>query len=431
MGERGRTHALERFDLDRSVTRVVDMWRATAAAQGRTWAYLANVRVPSEKAHVYQIFQMLDAFREVGVRVTLVHPRRENIDDLAGADPTALYGLRHQPERLEAGAFDAIKKITIDLPALNRTPLPQLAFGLQSATFAASAARAVTQLRPRLVYSRDWAILAAALPAGAPCIWEAHDLPQGRPARRALRMMLPRLSGIVAITDGLRRELMDFGVPAERVIVAPDAVDLSRFEDLPDRTTARALLGLSPDSKYAIYTGHLYTWKGAHTLARATRCLPPDVEVAIVGGTPADLRAFRRFVAEDSLERVRVVGHVPPAEVPAWLAAADVLVLPNSASEAISTRYTSPLKLFEYMAARRPIVASDLPSLREVLRHGENAWLVPPDSPAGLAAGIAALLADQRHASRLADRARQDVTGRTWTARAEQIARFVREVARC
>ena len=431
MGERGRAHVLQRFDHERAVTRVVEMWDQTRRTPKAGWVYLANVRVPSEKAHVYQIFQMLDAFRDAGVRVTLVHPRRENIAELADTDPVVLYGLRHRPERHEAGALDAIKRVTIDRPALNRAPLPQLAFALQSATFAASAARAVSRLRPRVVYSRDWAILCAALPLGVPCVWEAHDLPQGRFTRRALRALLSRLRGIVAITEGLRNELLEQGVPPERLLVAPDAVNLERFEGRPNRAAARAQLGLKPECRYAVYTGHLYPWKGAHTLARAAAGLPADVEVLIVGGTPADLEAFRRFVSDERAERVRVVGHVPPAEVPIWLAAADVLVLPNSGGEAISMRYTSPLKLFEYMAAHRPIVASDLPSVREVLRHGENGWLVRPDSPAALAAGITALLDDASLAERLATRARQDVSGRTWTARATQIARFVDEVAAC
>ena len=111
-----------------------------------------------------------------------------------------------------------------------------------------------------------------------------------------------------------------------------------------------------------------------------------------------------------------------------WLAAADVLALPNSGRESISARYTSPLKLYEYMASGRPIVASDLPSLREALTRGENAWLVAPDDPAALAAGIKSVLDDPEHAGAMAERARQDVQGHTWTARAERIVAFVSRV---
>jgi glycosyltransferase involved in cell wall biosynthesis len=165
-----------------------------------------------------------------------------------------------------------------------------------------------------------------------------------------------------------------------------------------------------------------------HTLALAARHLPPEATVCIVGGTPADLTAFRAFVAAEGLSNVRVAGYVPPAEVPTWLAAADVLALPNSGREVISARYTSPLKLFEYMAAGRPIVASDLPSLREVLTHEVNAHLVTPDDPAALGAGLQAVLADPARGDRLAARARQDVAGRTWDARAAAIVAFVHQL---
>lgn len=436
MGKLGRQHVLERYDLERSVDRVVEMWNqtkklGTKKLERDAWVYLANVRVPSEKAHVFQIFQMLDAFRDVGVRVKLVYPRRENIVEMAGVDPAAIYGLRHTPALLETRVIDPVKLVTIDVPALRRSPLPRLAFGVQSVTFAASAARTVARLKPAVVYSRDWLVLTAALFTGAPCVWESHDLPEGRWSRLALRALLPRLCGIVAITDGVRRELLELGAAGERVIVSADAVDLSRFARELGKADARRSLGLAQTRRYVVYTGHLYAWKGAHTLALASRYLPPESEVVIVGGTPADLSAFRRFVHDERLERVRLVGYVPPAEVPTWLAAADVLVLPNTASEAISTRYTSPLKLFEYMAAARPIVASDLPSLREVLEHAENALLVAPDSPAALASGISTLLQDAALSERLALRARRDVAGRTWTARAEQIARFVDRVVPC
>jgi glycosyltransferase involved in cell wall biosynthesis len=189
-------------------------------------------------------------------------------------------------------------------------------------------------------------------------------------------------------------------------------------------TSPASALRLPPEARVVVYTGHLYRWKGAHTLALASRNLPPDAVVCIVGGTPADVVAFRDFLAREQLTHVRLPGYVPPSEVPLWLAAADVLALPNSGTSAISARYTSPLKLFEYMAARRPIVASDLPSLREVLVHGQNAFLVPPDHPAALAAGLRTVLGESALAERLAERAGQDVVGRTWDARAQAIIHF-------
>jgi glycosyltransferase involved in cell wall biosynthesis len=118
---------------------------------------------------------------------------------------------------------------------------------------------------------------------------------------------------------------------------------------------------------------------------------------------------------------------VPPADVANHLSRADILVLPNSAN-AVSSRYTSPLKLFEYLAAGRPIVASDLPALREVLRDGINALLVPADDPAALAASLLRLIQDRPLAARLARTAFDDAALYSWDARAARLESLFRSV---
>ena len=118
-----------------------------------------------------------------------------------------------------------------------------------------------------------------------------------------------------------------------------------------------------------------------------------------------------------------IVGYVQPERIPAYQVAADVLVLPNSARYEISRTATSPLKLFEYMASGSPIVASDLPALREVLTP-DNALLVTPDSSTALTVAFARLLADEPLRNRLAAQARQDVATHTWAARAKSILQF-------
>ncbi|HEX9015482.1 MAG TPA: glycosyltransferase family 4 protein, partial [Chloroflexota bacterium] len=217
------------------------------------------------------------------------------------------------------------------------------------------------------------------------------------------------------------KEYVSRGFPEQRVVVAPDAVDLARFAGLPDRKTARRSLGMPEEPKVICYTGHLYEWKGAHTLALASSYLPEGYLVYVVGGTSEDLEAYRGFLGAQGLERVRAVGHVPPNRVPAYLAAADALALPNSGRSETSSRHTSPMKLFEYMAAGRPIVASRLPSLLEVLRDGENALLVKPDDPEALAKGLVRAVTDRDLASRIAEVAREEVAAYSWDARAKTI----------
>ena len=137
---------------------------------------------------------------------------------------------------------------------------------------------------------------------------------------------------------------------------------------------------------------------------------------------PAYLDLARRF--DVSEQRLRFVDHVPNKEVPVWIRACNVVTIPWPWTE-FSAYFTSPLKLFEYMAAGVPIVATDLPSIREVLRHQENAWLVEPDNPKALAEGIAKVLSDAHLARRISEQAYVEVEKYSWDVRAKRIVNFL------
>jgi glycosyltransferase involved in cell wall biosynthesis len=137
----------------------------------------------------------------------------------------------------------------------------------------------------------------------------------------------------------------------------------------------------------------------------------------------------RILALAEGLGNVRVDGFQPPARVPLYLAAGDLGVVPNRSKPAISARYTSPLKVFEALAAGLPLVASDLPSLREILTHEGDALLVAPDDEAALAAGIARLAGDADLRARLADAGRARTAEHTWDARARRILAWMEAAA--
>jgi len=153
------------------------------------------------------------------------------------------------------------------------------------------------------------------------------------------------------------------------------------------------------------------------------------VRGVIIGGHPAepDVARVRRLAGALEIEgRLTFAGLVSPARVSTLLRNADVLVVPTIDTR--WARYTSPLKLFEYMAAGRPIVASDLPAIREVLTDGENACLVAPGDEHALAAGIRRVLDDPALADRLARRASEGVAAYSWDRRAERLEALLEDV---
>jgi glycosyltransferase involved in cell wall biosynthesis len=202
--------------------------------------------------------------------------------------------------------------------------------------------------------------------------------------RRAFRLL-------VTISTHLARDYQTLGVPSEKILVLPDAVDLNLFTRptlLPDRPYA----GNRPVVTYA---GHLYDYKGIPTILQAAQ-LMPEVDFHLIGGLPDDLARYATTIQRDDLHNVFLHGICPHAEVPPFLWHADVLLLVPSAHHP-SAAWTSPIKLGEYLASGTPVVATSIPALRDWLTD-EEVHFVEPDEPQALADGIRAVLTDQEHA---------------------------------
>lgn len=364
--------------------------------------YIANARMPTEKAHGIQIMKMCEALAHAGADIELAVPRRRN--------PI-------HTDAFEYYDVDTVFKITT-LPAMNPVFGGRFGFRLAALTFAISAAVYSARNKAEIVYSRDELPLFFAQVFGKTIAWEAHVARWNSIVRRVAHTA----RRVITITRNLKLFFEDKGVPAGRLCVAPDGVDIAQFDIDMRPAEARRMLGLPEDKTIVMYTGHLYEWKGVDILARAAELLPEDVVVVFVGGTRDDVVRFRdRYSGADNIV---VLGQKPYAEMPYYQKAADVLVLPNSAKNELSARYTSPMKLFEYMASGRPIVASNLSSLREVIDE-ESAVLVEPDSPKTLAEGIQKVLNDPAYGIRLAENARRQVEYYTWQHRAKTILSYI------
>lgn len=398
-----------------------------SAAGDQRLAFVANTRLPSERAQALQVVQMAGAFARAGLDVELLHAKRRRTPPLPpGADLWSHYGVPSGPRpRVRAiPCSDWIERVPV---ALQYVPAR-----LQELSFARNAARALRDhaagkhAASTWVYSREIECALHLVRAGAPHVFlEVHRVPGGRTRLRWLQQAARGVRGVVAISGGVRDDLVASGVAAERIRVEHDGYEATRFARLPSREAAREALRLPQGASIVAYTGGLLEWKGVDVLVDAARELG-DVLFVIAGGMAGDVEALRARAA--GLANVRIDGFQPPERVPTYLAAADVAALPNRARPAISARYTSPLKLFECMAAGLPMVASDLPALRECLRDDE-ARFAAADDPRALAAALGALLADAPARARMRERLLARAGEHTWDARAQRIARWMRERA--
>jgi glycosyltransferase involved in cell wall biosynthesis len=366
--------------------------------------YLSNGNIPSKWAHTFQVMKMADALSAQVARLELLTARSLLPSRVNDVDLHAWYGVSRSLR-------------IVRLPVHGRARGECFAHDW-SPRFDAAAAWYARLRRPDLVYSRSAGAALRCAANGLPTVLESH-IPGSAPRIDELReaARLPALRCLVTVTDALREDWIAEGVPAGKIVVWPDAVDLERFRELPEPSAARASLGLPCEGPLALYAGHFYDAKGVPCLVDAARLLP-KLTLALVGGWPEDIEKMRE--RGRGCETIRFEGFVANQRLPNYLAAADVLVLPNSARSP-QARTTSPLKLFEYMAARRPIVATRIPALAGLLRHGENAWLVRPDSPESLAEGILRVSEDPGLGSRLANQAWRDVQHYTWKRRATEL----------
>ena len=385
--------------------------------------YFADIRFPLERANGIQTMETCFALGERGHTVHLVvKPDTQS----PPRDPFEFYGLPKTRsliiERANAPAGAGV---------IARTGYLSFVFG-----------RAFGRRRADVLMTRDLGVASALLhlprSMRAALVYESHgyapDVSAALPAlvatattpnRAKLRRLARReesvwqsADGYITITRSLADEMTTRHGPRARLAIVPDGVRL------PQRPPS-----IIPEHPLVAYAGHLYAWKGVDVLLEALAQLP-GVKGLIVGGHAAepDLGRVRQRAGELGLaDRVTFTGLVEPVRVAEHLARASILVLPNPAS-AISTSFTSPLKLFEYMAAGRAIVASDLPSIREVLTDGENALLVAPGDPAGVAAAIRRLIGDRALSEGLASAAFQAAGEYTWAKRAERLEALFEQV---
>jgi glycosyltransferase involved in cell wall biosynthesis len=368
-------------------------------------AYVFDRPLPARETDSEQAVQTIAAFARRGANVCLVLPARG-----AGTTPREL-----ADHYQVSGDFE-----------VQTVPTPFRGFELgRKGWHALRALELPVVADADVVYTRNFPTLFALARRQQRFAYETYrpwsdQFPVLAPLfRRA--MASPHFLGAILHSHFARDRYQALGVDERRLLVAHNGHDPTRFIDQPPQAELRARLSLPVDRKIVVYTGHVNLTKGLDTVLRMARRLP-RVSFVLVG---SDGNGWIETLARRT-ENVSVVAWQPFDTVARYLMAADVLLQPPSRIPLRLVGNTVlPMKLFLYLAAGRPIVAPDLPDMREVLQHDHNALLVPTGDDDAAVNAVARVLDEPGLADRLSAAARRTAEGLTWDARAERILSFL------
>ncbi len=348
-------------------------------------------------ANSVHVMKMCDAFAALGHRVTLFAKQPPN-----GEEPFGFYGVA--------------ARFRLQYRPKSKHLSGRILLGWRIWRWFYK--RQVLALNPDLLYGRDSRALSSVCSLGVPFVIEAHGLPR-KPEVQERLFKQPNFRRLVVISHALEEDYLAAfsSLDKLKVLVAPDAAS-PPSSDLPQRP-------LAPERLQVGYAGNVYPGRGIHLIMRlAERC--PWADFHVLGGKEQDLAA--RGIGLASAPNLTFHGFIPHGEVSAHLAAFDILLAPYQ-NRVIShgggnrnVRWMSPLKIFEYMAHGKSIIASDLPVLREILENGRNALLVPPNDIDAWMAALGHLRDDAGLREQLGQGALRDFEkSHSWFSRAKTV----------
>jgi glycosyltransferase involved in cell wall biosynthesis len=347
-------------------------------------------------ANAINTIKMANGFACLGHEVTIIcrKPKKKKVDNV---DLVKIYGLTKEIH-------------WIQLPSI---------IG-QHWQFALMARSYIHKLNPDFVYARSYITPWMTSRDGIPTAGESHAHPDNRTKPFLLFVeatKYPSFKAWVTISQRLANHYHSIGAVKEKILILPDAVDLRLFE----RPHVLPPSPFNEKGPHIVYAGHLYDYKGIPTILKVAKLLS-DFSFHFVGGHQEDIIRQKERSEKLGLTNVIFHGLKPHSEVPPYLWHADVLLLPPSA-EHPSALWTSPVKLGEYLASKTPVVATDIPSLRDWLTDDEVEF-VKADNSISIADGILRILNDSYRAQTLSNQGYIKAKTLSYEIRAQKILEF-------
>jgi len=219
------------------------------------------------------------------------------------------------------------------------------------------------------------------------------------------RLCMHLADWIVVLSKWSKRRLVDMGgLPSSKILISPSGTDISLFQPMEKEAACRSL-GLDPSLRYVGFIGSFLAYQGIDTLIDAAPPIlkkVPDTRFLLVGDGPMRADWEKKVQEKGIQDQFIFTGHIPYRDVPNYIGAMDVCVAPHHKD----TNQASPVKMFDYMASGRPIVASDIEVVREIIADSGCAILTEPHSAEALAEGILFLFADSMLRRNMAEKGR-------------------------
>lgn len=239
-------------------------------------------------------------------------------------------------------------------------------------------------------------------------------------ARLADRLTFQRARLIVVVSPHLQRRIAAMGISLEKILVLPNGVDEQTLDAPAEGAAIRQRFHCDASTVVIGFAGWFVPWHRLDALVAQFAALSPghaDLRLMFVGDGPLREALEAQATSLGVRARLLLPGPVPHPDMPHYLAAMDICVIPHS------NAYRSPIKLFEYMARGRAIVAARTEPIALILRHGENGLLFDPEDDAGLKMQLGAAIADSSLCKQLGNRAKSDIRKNTWVENARELLR--------
>ncbi|UXH76713.1 glycosyltransferase family 4 protein [Roseateles amylovorans] len=375
---------------------------------------LYHHRTASKDGQAVHIEEMIGSLRALGHEVLVVAPGGESAPEEKSRMGDDVGWVQRLRARLPKWVYELL----------------ELGYSLHAYRRLAAAAKG---FQPDVIYERYNLYLLAGLMLkrrlGVPLLLEVNA-PLADERERFGGLALPRLArwaerrvwrgadAVLPVTQVLGRMIEAQGVPAQRLVVIPNGINEAHFAAAPTPDAAKRALGWE-EALVLGFTGFVRDWHGMDRVIRwmASPAAPANARLLLVGDGPAraELEALARELALG--ERVRFTGVISRDEVPRHVAAFDIALQPAVVA------YASPLKLFEYLALAKAIVAPRQPNIEEVLDDDRNALLFDPEQPGALEALLARLAGDEALRLRLGEGAHATIARQhlTWLGNAERV----------